>query len=115
MRARRADPNLKISLVGYGEVGKIFARALREQGVPWVGAWDVLLHDSTHGAAMRARAKADGVEACASLAALLARADIVISAVTAANALEIAREAAQSIRPGTFFLDLNSASPTTKA
>jgi len=115
MHARSVDSNLKIGVVGYGEVGKILARALREQGVPWVGAWDVLLRDSTHGAAMRARARDDGVEACASLAALLARADIVISAVTAANALEVAREAARSIRPGTFFLDLNSASPTTKA
>jgi 3-hydroxyisobutyrate dehydrogenase-like beta-hydroxyacid dehydrogenase len=64
---------------------------------------------------MRARAKDDGVEACASLGALLARADIVISAVTAANALDVAREAVQSIRPGTFILDLNSASPMTKA
>ena len=114
MSGELVDPSLKIGLVGYGEVGKILARALREQGVPWVGAWDVLLRDSSHGAAMKARARDDGVEACTSLAALLARADIVISAVTAANALDVAREAARSIRPGTFFLDLNSASPMTK-
>ena len=105
------DPSLRIGLVGYGEVGKILARALREQGVGWVGAWDVLLRDSSLGAVMKARAKDEGVEACASLAALLERADIVISAVTAANALEVAREAARSIRPGTFFLDLNSRLP----
>jgi 3-hydroxyisobutyrate dehydrogenase-like beta-hydroxyacid dehydrogenase len=47
--------------------------------------------------------------------ALLDRADIAISAVTASNAIEVAREAAASIRAGTFFLDLNSASPGTKA
>jgi 3-hydroxyisobutyrate dehydrogenase-like beta-hydroxyacid dehydrogenase len=105
---------MRIGLVGYGEVGKILAHALREQGIGWVGAWDLLLTDPSHNAAMKARARDDGVEACTSLAALLARADIVISAVTAANALEVAREAAQSIRPGTFFLDLNSASPMTK-
>jgi 3-hydroxyisobutyrate dehydrogenase-like beta-hydroxyacid dehydrogenase len=105
---------MRIGLVGYGEVGKILAQALREQGIGWVGAWDLLLTDPSHNAAMKARARDDGVEACTSLAALLARADIVISAVTAANALEVAREAAQSIRPGTFFLDLNSASPMTK-
>src|SRR6266571_4974069 len=85
MRGESLDSKLRIGLVGYGEVGKILARA-----------------------------KDDGVETCASLAALLERADIVISAVTAANALDVAREAARSIRPGTFFLDLNSASPTTK-
>jgi 3-hydroxyisobutyrate dehydrogenase-like beta-hydroxyacid dehydrogenase len=115
MRVKPIDSNLKIGLVGYGEVGKILARALRDQGVAWVGAWDVLFRDPSQGAAMRERATQDGVEACSSLAALLACADIVISAVTAANALEVASEAAQSVRSGTFFLDLNSASPMTKA
>ena len=115
MRVKPVDSNLKIGLVGYGEVGKILARALRDQGVAWVGAWDVLFRDPSQGAAMRERATQDGVEACSSLAALLACADIVISAVTAANALEVASEAAQSVLSGTFFLDLNSASPMTKA
>jgi 3-hydroxyisobutyrate dehydrogenase-like beta-hydroxyacid dehydrogenase len=115
MRVKPVDSNLKIGLVGYGEVGKILARALRDQGVAWVGAWDVLFRDPSQGAAMKERATQDGVEACSSLAALLACADIVISAVTAANALEVASEAAQSVRSGTFFLDLNSASPMTKA
>jgi len=115
MRVEPVDSDLKIGLVGYGEVGKILARALRDQGLPWVGAWDVLFRDPSQGAAMKGRAREDRVEACASLAALLACADIVISAVTAANALEVASEAAQSVRSGTFFLDLNSASPMTKA
>jgi 3-hydroxyisobutyrate dehydrogenase-like beta-hydroxyacid dehydrogenase len=107
--------DLKIGLVGYGEVGKILCRALREKGLAWVGAWDVLFLDAVHGPAMKARARDDRVEACESLAALLARSDIVISAVTAANALEVAVEAAPSARAGAFFLDLNSASPMTKA
>jgi len=115
MRVKPVDSNLKIGLVGYGEVGKILARALRDQGVAWVGAWDVLFRDPSQGAAMKERATQDEVEACSSLAALLGCADIVISAVTAANALEVAGEAAQSVRSGTFFLDLNSASPMTKA
>jgi 3-hydroxyisobutyrate dehydrogenase-like beta-hydroxyacid dehydrogenase len=109
------EPNLKIGLVGYGEVGKILSRALREKGLAWVGAWDILFPNSAQGAAMKAHAREDRVEACGSLADLLERADVVISAVTAANALDVAKEAALSIRSATFFLDLNSASPTTKA
>jgi 3-hydroxyisobutyrate dehydrogenase-like beta-hydroxyacid dehydrogenase len=109
------DASLRIGLVGYGEVGRILARALREKGVAWVGAWDLLFRDATQGPAMRTLAREAGVEACASLADLLARADVAISAVTASNALDVAREAAASIRPGTHFLDLNSASPATKA
>jgi 3-hydroxyisobutyrate dehydrogenase len=103
MRAKPIDSNLKIGLVGYGEVGKILARALRDQGLAWVGAWDVLFSDPAQGVAMKGRAREDRVEACSSLAALLARADIVISAATAANALEVASEAVRSVRPGTFF------------
>jgi 3-hydroxyisobutyrate dehydrogenase-like beta-hydroxyacid dehydrogenase len=105
---------LEIGLVGYGEVGTILSGALREKGVGWVGAWDLLFRDPGEGAAMKRRASDHGVEACASPKDLLARAEIVICAVTAANALDAAREAASWIRPGTFFLDLNSASPSTK-
>jgi 3-hydroxyisobutyrate dehydrogenase-like beta-hydroxyacid dehydrogenase len=113
--AKSPDSNLKIGFIGYGEVGGILARALKEKGAGWVGAWDVLFRDAAQGPIMRSRAGHDGVEACASLKALLARADIVISAVTAANALDAAREAARHIRKGCHFLDLNSASPSTKA
>ncbi len=104
--------SLKIGLIGYGEVGKILSRALRQQDIGWVGAWDILMPD---GPAMKAHAKDAGVEACASLEDLLGKADIVISAVTASKTMEVARETATHIRPGMYFLDLNSASPGTKA
>jgi 3-hydroxyisobutyrate dehydrogenase-like beta-hydroxyacid dehydrogenase len=108
------DTSLRIGLIGYGEVGKILARALVEKRMAWVGAWDVLLRDPAQGTAMRAHAQGAGVEACASVAALLERCDMVISAVTAANSFDVAKGAAASIRSGTYFLDLNSASPGTK-
>ncbi len=98
---------MKIGLIGYGEVGGILARTLREKGVEWVGAWDV-------DPAARRRAAADGVAVCGSVAELLAHAEIAISAVTASSTLAVAREAAGPIRRGTYFLDLNSASPATK-
>jgi 3-hydroxyisobutyrate dehydrogenase-like beta-hydroxyacid dehydrogenase len=109
------DTSLRIGLVGYGEVGRILTQALRDKGIAWVGAWDILFADAAQGTALKARAREAGVEACASLAGLLSRADVAISAVTASNALDVAREAATSIRRGTHFLDLNSASPATKA
>jgi 3-hydroxyisobutyrate dehydrogenase-like beta-hydroxyacid dehydrogenase len=109
------DTKLRVGLIGYGEVGKIISRALVGKRIAWVGAWDLLLRDATQGAAMHAHAQGAGVHACASAPALLERCDVVVSAVTAANSYDVAREAAGSIRPGTFFLDLNSASPGTKA
>jgi 3-hydroxyisobutyrate dehydrogenase-like beta-hydroxyacid dehydrogenase len=106
---------IRIGLVGYGEVGKILGRALVERKVAWVGTWDRLLPEPVLGPAMRAHAAGAGVEPAASLAALLERADVVISAVTASQAHAVAEDAARAIRPGTWFLDLNSASPGTKA
>jgi len=109
------DTSLRIGLIGYGEVGGVLTRALRERGIAWVGAWDVLFRDPARGPAMMSRARDGGIEVCASAADLLARVDIAISAVTASNALEVAREAATAIRRGAYFLDLNSASPATKS
>ena len=106
---------VRIGLVGYGEVGKILAAALRERGAAWVGTWDLLLRDPATASAMRAHAASAGVEAMPSLEALLERADVVISAVTASQALAVATEAARTIRRGAWFVDLNSASPGTKS
>jgi 3-hydroxyisobutyrate dehydrogenase-like beta-hydroxyacid dehydrogenase len=108
------DKSLKFGCIGYGEVGKILSRALRERGAAWVCAWDILFPDGAQGPAMKAYAGKTGVEPCDSSSMLLARAEIVISAVTAANTHAAAREAAEWIRPGTFFLDVNSASPGVK-
>jgi len=106
---------LRIGVIGYGEVGKIIAHALVAQDVAWVGAWDKLLREPATAEPMRAVAKQNRVEAATSMAALLERADVVISAVTASQALAVAQEAVPSIRAGTWFVDLNSASPGTKA
>ena len=106
---------LRIGLVGYGEVGRILGRALVERKVAWAGTWDRLLRDPAAAPAMRTHAAGAGVEPMSSLPALLERSDVVISAVTASQAHAVAAEAAQSIRPGTWFVDLNSASPGTKA
>ncbi len=105
---------LRIGLVGYGEVGKILTAALVERGVAWVGTWDLLLRDAVARPAMRAHAEKAHVHAADSLADLLGNVDVVISAVTASQAVSVAREACPAIRPGTWFVDVNSASPGAK-
>ena len=80
----------------------------------WVGAWDVIFGDALLGGAQRLHATAHGVEACESASVVCAKATLIMSAVTASNTLAVAQEIARTIRPGTVFLDLNSASPGTK-
>lgn len=99
-----------IGLVGYGEVGRIFAAELRPQ-VAQVAAWDLKF---ASGDRERLHAQGQGVRACASMRELCGASELVISAVTASNTLAVAEEAAPCLRPGAIFLDLNSASPGTK-
>ncbi len=102
-----------IGLVGYGEVGKIFAIGLKPS-VRLVSAWDLKFDAAASRESELAHAAGAGIAACGSMRALCAGADLVLSAVTASNTLAVAQEAARHIRPGVLFLDLNSASPGTK-
>jgi 3-hydroxyisobutyrate dehydrogenase-like beta-hydroxyacid dehydrogenase len=102
-----------IGMVGYGEVGKVFTAGLKHQ-VAGISVWDLKFEAPALREAQLAHAAQAGVTACASMAELCARSDLIISAVTASNTLAVAQAAAPHIRPGTVFLDLNSASPGTK-
>src|SRR5487761_416155 len=73
----------RVALIGFGEVGSLFARELIATGRHSVATYDILF-DAPQGAAMRERARALKVEPCAYL------------------------------KPGQFFLDINSVSPETK-
>lgn len=104
----------RVGLIGYGEVGRIFGQALVAQGFAWVGAWDRQFVCPGIGDAACAHAKTHGLQPCMSVEELVRQSDLVISAVTASSTLVVAEEAATALRPRTWFLDLNSASPGTK-
>jgi 3-hydroxyisobutyrate dehydrogenase-like beta-hydroxyacid dehydrogenase len=103
----------RIGLVGYGEVGKIFASGLKPF-VTEVAAWDLKFADAATAALETGHALQQGVRACEGMRALCEASDLVISAVTASKTLAAAQEAAPFLRAGALFLDLNSASPGTK-
>jgi 3-hydroxyisobutyrate dehydrogenase-like beta-hydroxyacid dehydrogenase len=105
--------DLRIGLIGYGEVGRVFSAGLKENAA-WTGAWDLKFADPAQREEPLAHAAAAGVVACDSAATLCAQATLVISAVTASSTLAVAEASAPHIRPGCMFLDLNSASPGTK-
>jgi 3-hydroxyisobutyrate dehydrogenase-like beta-hydroxyacid dehydrogenase len=92
----------RIGLVGYGEVGRILAEDLRAQGVA-VAAYDLKL-DGPQAAALRVHAATQGV----------ARADLIVSAVTASQTVPAAQACVSAIQRGAWFLDFNSASPGAK-
>jgi 3-hydroxyisobutyrate dehydrogenase-like beta-hydroxyacid dehydrogenase len=103
---------MQIALIGYGEVGCILAEDLRAQAHA-VAAYDLKL-GSEAGKAMRDHAAKSGVELAASHAAAVQGAGLVISAVTASQAVAVAQSCTSGLAHGDFFLDLNSASPGAK-
>lgn len=109
-----ADPAAwRIGFVGYGEVGRTLSEDLRKAGVADVRAYDIKLGTGLE-APLVEHAGAHGVALDASHAELAARVDLVVSAVTASQAVPVARACAPGLRAGTWFLDFNSASPNAK-
>jgi 3-hydroxyisobutyrate dehydrogenase-like beta-hydroxyacid dehydrogenase len=111
-----AQPAVKLSsvaLAGLGEAGALLAAGFAQAGLQ-VRAYDIKLHDAAQAAAMRERAQACGARLCDTLAQAIEGADLIVSAVTANCATEAAVAAAAHMRPGQFFLDINSVSPATK-
>src|SRR5215468_335895 len=112
-RAMSADPKgWKVGLVGYGEVGRIFSEDLRKADVA-VAAYDIKLDDDRAGPLHEHAAKT-GVQLTKSHADLAGQTDLIISAVTASQAVAVAEACAPAIRQGTWYLDFNSASPGAK-
>jgi 3-hydroxyisobutyrate dehydrogenase len=99
--------NAGIALIGYGEVGTIFARELKAKAAGPIRAYDIKFD--------RATPVEDGnAHLCASASDAVAGAGLIFSAVTAAETLNAARAACPAISARAFFVDLNSASPGAK-
>ncbi len=105
-------PSIDIAIIGFGEVGRIFAHDLSRNGAR-VAAYD-LTFDGQDGIGRRQAAHGTGVRAGRNAADACSGAHLVISAVTADAAESVARDAASFLRPGQIYLDINSAAPSTK-
>lgn len=107
------EPIRNIALIGFGEVGGIFGHDLAARGLA-VSMFDVLLGSDPARTPMLAKARNVAVRACDTLEDALAGAELVICAVTAAAAADVAKSAAGYLRKGQTYLDINSVSPETK-
>jgi len=103
---------MKIALIGYGEVGRILAEDLRERGHA-TAAFDLKLRGAA-GEPMREHALRCGVTLADGPVAAVREAGLVVSAVTASQAVPVAEAIAPGLARDAFVLDLNSASPGAK-
>src|SRR3954447_19264649 len=102
----------RVALIGFGEVGQIFARDLRAAGVSHLAAFDIEFENPD--SLQTKAARAQEITVCASAGEAAAQADLVISSVTAGSALIAAESVVGHLRHSPFFLDVNSVSPSTK-
>lgn len=103
-----------LALIGYGEVGQIFAQEFRAEGVNDIAVYDIVFDLAPTGRDRVKRAQEAQVRPASSAADAARGADIVISAVTADAAATVAMQAAKYLKAGRIFFDINSASPATK-
>jgi 3-hydroxyisobutyrate dehydrogenase-like beta-hydroxyacid dehydrogenase len=103
----------RVAVVGFGEAGGIFAKDLVVAGMD-VSVFDVLFNSNRQRKPMLRKAQACGVTAARSLKDCLCKSELVISAVTASSALQVAKQAGPFLTERQLFLDINSVSPATK-
>jgi 3-hydroxyisobutyrate dehydrogenase-like beta-hydroxyacid dehydrogenase len=102
----------RICLLGFGEVGQTLASDLSAAGVTQVTVYDVLFSDS-NSQPSRAALTA-GVRVARDATEAAADADLIVSAVTAAQDLAAAQSIAGALKNAAYFLDVNSVSPGVK-
>lgn len=107
------NPIRRIAIIGFGEVGGIFGQDFAAAGLE-VSTFDILLNADPPRSAILVKAKTANVRASDTLEAAIRGADLVISAVTASSAAEVAGDAAPFLASDQIYFDLNSVSPETK-
>ncbi|WP_160122946.1 NAD(P)-dependent oxidoreductase [Rhodovarius lipocyclicus] len=104
-----------IGFVGFGEAAQCFAAHLATQGQPPMPVYcDGPTNHPPYSDAFRAKAASLGAEPMDSLRALMARADIVFSAVVVATAAQVGQAIAALARPGMLVVDINASTPRAK-
>ncbi len=96
------------AIIGFGEVGRVFARDLHAGGASRIAAFDIA-------ETARARAAATGYSAVSETAAQAAsQSDVVFVSVTAGSALDAVFSLRGGLGRAPFVVDVNSVSPSTK-
>lgn len=101
-----------VALIGFGEAGHTFACA--GDWASHARVYDRLTDDAAHAEAKWAEYRAAEVAGVATLAEALADVGVILSLVTADQALAAAKAAAPLLRTGALFCDMNSVAPDTK-
>lgn len=107
------SPTATVCFIGFGEAGSILGAELALRGLA-VRSFDMLFDAPADRERMLRRCAAAGVDPAFTLGEALRGAKLVVSAVTATAAADVAHDAAALLQSGQIFLDINSVSPDSK-
>jgi 3-hydroxyisobutyrate dehydrogenase-like beta-hydroxyacid dehydrogenase len=113
-KGKRAMDITKIGLIGYGEVGQSLAEGLLANKQLSVQVFDIRFNTDKTPDSLAANAKARGLILRNDIDTLVKNSELVISAVTCEQALQVAEQASESLASGKIFVDMNTVAPRQK-
>jgi 3-hydroxyisobutyrate dehydrogenase-like beta-hydroxyacid dehydrogenase len=105
---------IRLGLVGYGEIGSTLGQGLREAGLQRIASYDKYAFDGPYSALIQARAAAAGVTLVGSPEQLVEAADLIVSVTPGSASLESAEAFAPHLTGQHVFIDIASATPKLK-
>lgn len=105
---------IRLGLIGYGEIGSILGRGLRNSGLHSVVAYDKHAFDGPYSGLIQGRAQEAGVALLHSPAQLAAQADIILGVTPGSASLDSVSALAPHLTPANCFIDVASATPKIK-
>jgi len=104
----------RFAFIGFGEAGPILADGLAASGAKVIAVYDILIGDPKTVAKIEDKARSHGIVAAKTPKEAVEGAEVVISAVVSSESVAAAKSVAPHLKPGQFYLDINSASPNVK-
>jgi 3-hydroxyisobutyrate dehydrogenase-like beta-hydroxyacid dehydrogenase len=105
---------IRLGLVGYGEIGSTLGAGLRRSGLTEVLSYDKYAFDGPYAGLIQRRAREAGVPLLRSAAELAERAEVIIGATPGSSSIASAEALAPHLRPHHLVADIASATPRVK-
>ncbi|MBW2109705.1 MAG: NAD(P)-dependent oxidoreductase [Deltaproteobacteria bacterium] len=102
---------MKIAFIGFGEAGSGLAKGLKQAGVAEIRFYDHAWNVPPYGDVIQRRAREARALMLPNFEEAVVSAEVVISCVTAASALEVAKTAKGLLTLEQLYVDVNAASP----
>ena len=107
------NEELKLGFIGFGEAAFGITMGLKSEGFKHVTAFDKAYQQPPQSKLITERAETAGIELLSSVENVLNVSDMVISATSASEAVNVANAVAPSISGNHIFVDVNAACPET--